>query len=165
VTVTIDITNIAPVASNDVYDVTHDSTLSVLGLVTPAPEDIDPLIMGLLDNDSDADGDFLQVNLITTTTNGLLTLNSLGQFIYEPNAGFVGTDSFTYKVFDGLDESELATVIINVQNTAPIAENDSFSTVHGVPIWGEIQQFPDPEAPPNAVREKSLRRLPGLTFC
>ena len=47
------------------------------------------------------------------TAHGTLTLFADGGFSYTPNAGFLGTDSFTYTVSDGI-ASAIATVLINV---------------------------------------------------
>jgi hypothetical protein len=35
-------------------------------------------------------------------------------FVYTPNAGYTGTDSFTYRVNDGKVDSAIATVTLNV---------------------------------------------------
>ena len=56
---------------------------------------------GVLANDTDADGGTLSAVLGTTTSNGDLTFNTDGSFVYTPNAGFCGTDSFTYTATDG----------------------------------------------------------------
>ena len=56
---------------------------------------------GILANNTNADGGTLSAVLGTTTANGSLTLNADGSFIYTPNAGFCGTDSFTYTATDG----------------------------------------------------------------
>ena len=37
-----------------------------------------------------------------------------GEFVYTPDEGFLGTDSFTYEAFDGEEHSNVATVTINV---------------------------------------------------
>jgi len=105
----------APVAQNDFYRVNHDTTLS-----------IDPS-SGTLNNDIDPNGDALQAIAVTTANSGSLVLNSNGSFDYVPNAGFVGTDWFTYKATDGTHESQPATVTIQVVNTAPLALDDSYS--------------------------------------
>ncbi len=60
--------------------------------------------------------------------NGALTLNNNGGFSYTPNTNFVGTDSFTYEAFDGVTNSNPATVTITVTtNHPPVANNDNFS--------------------------------------
>ncbi len=47
------------------------------------------------------DGDPITVIQLTTTQHGTLSLNADGTFTYTPNAGYVGSDSFTYKLNDG----------------------------------------------------------------
>ncbi|MCB8946035.1 MAG: cadherin-like domain-containing protein [Ardenticatenaceae bacterium] len=100
-TVTITVVNTAPVAVADSYTTTEGITLTV-----SAP--------GVLDNDSDGDGDGLTAVLDTATSNGTLTLNTDGSFTYVPDAGFAGTDSFTYHANDGTDDSDTVTVTITV---------------------------------------------------
>ena len=52
-----------------------------------------------------------------------------GSFSYSPAPGYYGpADSFTYRVFDGLDYSEPATVTINFTNTLPAGLADEYST-------------------------------------
>lgn len=97
-------TNRAPVAVNDSYSTDFNAPLNVL----PS---------GVLVNDSDPDvGQTLVPILISGTSNGHLVLNPNGGFTYSPLDGFSGVDSFTYKVSDGITESNLATVTIRVGN-------------------------------------------------
>src|SRR5690606_34336708 len=103
-----------PVANGDAYTATE-----LVPLTIPAP--------GVLGNDSDADSDPLQAQLVTSVTNGTLTLNADGSFTYTSNAGAT-TDSFTYNAFDGTDTSAApATVTITITatggNTAPVITN------------------------------------------
>ncbi|AQR63000.1 hypothetical protein BZG35_16040 [Brevundimonas sp. LM2] len=67
-------------------------------------------------NDSDPDGDPLNVTLVTGPASGTLVLNDSGSFTYTPNAGFVGTDTFIYSVFDG---QVLAQATASIAVTAP----------------------------------------------
>ncbi len=62
-------------------------------------------------NDSDADGDTLTVTILTQPTNGTATVSN-GQIVYTPNAGFTGTDSFTYRVSDGKGGEGTGTVTV-----------------------------------------------------
>src|SRR5690606_12597112 len=94
--------NNAPVAMDDAYMTDEGVTLNVL------PAD------GVLDNDTDADGDTLTAVLGTGASNGSVTLNADGSFTYTPNAGYTGADSFTYYANDGTANSGLALVSINV---------------------------------------------------
>ncbi|MBA7598743.1 MAG: tandem-95 repeat protein [Calditrichaeota bacterium] len=117
VTVTVGQVNDPPVAVDDAYSVNEDTDL-VIG----AP--------GVLDNDSDIEDDPLTAVLVAGPSNGSLTLNTDGSFTYTPDAGYNGTDTFTYKVSDGKLESSPATVTITVDevNDAPVAVDDEAST-------------------------------------
>jgi hypothetical protein len=58
----------------------------------------------------------------TDPANGTVTLNADGSFSYTPNAGFAGTDTFTYRAKrsgDGDLESDPATVSIVVYTVTP----------------------------------------------
>ncbi|MGD8934195.1 MAG: Ig-like domain-containing protein, partial [Gammaproteobacteria bacterium] len=96
---------------------------------------------GIIANDSDADGDFLTASLVTGPVSGSLLLQEDGSFTYTPNAGFSGTDTFTYKVNDGSLDSNIATVTINVINNAPVATDDpgefntSISSYNPLSYW------------------------------
>jgi VCBS repeat-containing protein len=113
-TVTIHVTcvNDAPVAQDDSYTTNEDTPL-----VVPAP--------GVLGNDYDVDGDPLTSVLVSGPAHGTLTLNPDGSFTYTPNSKFYGTDTFTYRVFDGELYSNVATVTITVSFVNdPMEAND-----------------------------------------
>jgi VCBS repeat-containing protein len=69
---------------------------------------------GVLANDSDPDNDSLTASLVSGVGSGTLNLSSDGSFTYTSNGGFVGTDSFTYRAFDGNLYSATMTVTIYV---------------------------------------------------
>ncbi len=118
-TVLLYVTNDMPVARFDVFGVTHDTALTV-----------NPL-EGVLINDSDAENDALTLSLVQTTQFGALTLSAGGSFTYRPNAGFVGIDNFTYRLHDGLQYGNVATVTLYVYNEAPtLAPVASGSILH-----------------------------------
>ena len=56
---------------------------------------------GVLANDLDADQDALRAELRRDARDGALTLSSDGSFSYVPDRDFGGSDSFTYRAFDG----------------------------------------------------------------
>src|SRR5262249_41962959 len=85
--------------------------------------------LGVLANDTDANGHALTATLAQTTSHGTLVLQSNGAFTYTPNNGFQGTDSFTYKASDGTYQSGVATVTIVVSN--PITSVQDNYTVEG----------------------------------
>ncbi|MDA0739727.1 MAG: Ig-like domain-containing protein, partial [Nitrospirae bacterium] len=112
--------NQAPVATAESYSGTQDTQLSMA-----AP--------GVLTNDSDPNSDPLTAVLDTNASNGTVVLNADGSFTYTPTGGFSGTDSFTYHAHDGALDSNSVTVILNI-NGAPVANNDSATTVAGVAV-------------------------------
>jgi VCBS repeat-containing protein len=107
-TVTFNVTNAAPVAEDDFYSTNHDRPLAI------SPQN------GYLDNDYDADGDPMEVTLLSSPSHGRLTPHEEGAFVYEPDPSYFGPDSFTYQLNDGLADSEVATVHISIIDTAPL---------------------------------------------
>ena len=95
-----------PTAANDSYSVAPDATLTIPAsgrarqrYATPIP------------------GTTLSAAARVDDRPRHLALNPSGSFIYTPAAGFTGTDSFTYRANDGQDNSNVATVTINVSVT------------------------------------------------
>ena len=82
----------------------------------------------VLSNDIDLDDDPLTSELITNATNGNVSLAENGDVTYIPNTDYSGADSFTYRVSDGTNFSDTATVTISV-STIPIAADDSVTIV------------------------------------
>lgn len=117
VSLTITPVNDAPVAMNDNFAATEDTTLIVS-------------VGGVLTNDTDIDGGVLTALLVSGPAHGSLNLNADGSFSYTPTNDFNGSDSFTYFVNDGLSNSPPATVNLPVApaNDPPLANHDSFST-------------------------------------
>jgi VCBS repeat-containing protein len=100
-TVTINVTSIndVPVVANDTIPIGKDGYF----------------VFALANRSSDADGDTLTATLVSSTQHGTLVfLADQFAFTYQPNAGYTGTDSFTYKVNDGKVDSAVATVTLNV---------------------------------------------------
>jgi len=72
---------------------------------------------GPLTNDKDLDGDVVSFARVDKPpTHGDVRMNSNGYFIYRPNRGFYGTDSFTYWPNDGtLDAAVAVKITIEVK--------------------------------------------------
>ncbi len=126
VNITIDSVNDAPVASADIFNTDEDTALTA----------------NVLGNDTDADADALSINTtpVSGPINGSVQLNADGTFIYTPDTGFHGTDSFTYEVSDGNGGSNTATVNITVDsiNDAPVAVADAFNTDEDVALTANV---------------------------
>ena len=65
---------------------------------------------------SDPDGDPITFTVVTSPTHGNLT-GTAPVLAYQPNAGFIGSDSFTFKVNDGQTDSVPATVSLTINPT------------------------------------------------
>ena len=70
---------------------------------------------------SDADGDALNYSIVSGPSNGTLSGSGASR-TYSPNSGFSGSETFTYKVNDGTDDSNTATVTITVNEVVPVPQ-------------------------------------------
>ena len=104
-------------SSNDKPDAVDDDK-------TLAEDDPDTLI-DVLANDTDVDGDTLEVTGIGSAAHGTASLVG-GVVSYQPNADFNGSDSFTYTISDGHGGTDTATVHITITsgNDKPDAVDD-----------------------------------------
>ena len=99
-----------------------------------------PVIVGVLLNDTDPDGDALTITAATNGARGRTVVNSGLTVTYTPNTGVTsGIDTFTYTISDGRGGLATATVTITVTappppNRAPIANADTATTRPGIPV-------------------------------
>jgi len=116
--VTVTGVNDVPIAGSDGLSTREDTGLTI------------NLASGLFANDSDGDGDVLNLNGFTQPARGTLRNNLNGTLTYQPSRNFNGVDSFTYTVSDGRGGSDTATVFITVSSVEdlPVAGNDRVST-------------------------------------
>lgn len=109
VTVQINPVNDAPVAVDD---------------AASTPEDT-PVVIDVLSNDHDVEGDPLSISIITAgPSHGTASTNGDGTVTYTPDADFNGSDSFDYFVTDGHGGFDRATVALTVTpvNDPPVAD-------------------------------------------
>ncbi len=147
VTINVQALNDRPTTADDSYNVNPGISLTV--------SEAD----GVLANDFDVEGDSMTAAVSTAPTSGSVQLQTDGSFVYTPNDGFTGTDTFQYEAFDGLDFSE-STVTIEVN---PVTSLRIASDVQNGDVIGRViptTQFSDPviyqEANPTLDEEMLL---------
>ncbi len=114
----------------DSQPIAHDDIVNTLSGV--------PVGGNVLSNDLNNDhNDDLSVNPtpVSSPIHGTVVLNGDGTFIYTPNSGFVGNDTFEYEVCDEGGNCDIGRVSIEVRDTvltgnnAPPIANADFVTV------------------------------------
>jgi RHS repeat-associated protein len=127
-TVYITVVNQPPVAVTDSYTVHYQL------LITPPGNDYDP------------EGDGVSFDsIVTQPQHGTLFLYNTGTYTYRATYGYVGADSFTYKIKDGLGLYATGTVNINVVNQSPVAVPDFYLKTGPLLITPTENDF-DPDA-------------------
>jgi Bacterial Ig domain len=91
-----------------------------------------PVTVNVLANDSDPDGDPLEVVGVTQGANGEVALNDDGTVTYTPAEGFDGTDSFTYTVDDDHGGQATGTVTVTVLPDPGVVVGGTLYTVQDV---------------------------------
>ncbi|MEL7093782.1 MAG: Ig-like domain-containing protein, partial [Pseudomonadota bacterium] len=148
------ITNPVPVASDDAVETPLDT----------------PVVIAPLTNDSDPDGDPLEVLNTSDPANGTVVINPDGTVTYTPDAGFTGVDTFTYTVDDGNGGQDTATVTVNVDTDNPDApegvDAPPQTVEDGTPITPidvpALSTIIDPNGDPLTYTAEGLP--PGLTI-
>lgn len=72
------------------------------------------VVIDVLANDSDADGDALAITGFSQGTAGSVAESADGKLVYTPSSGFFGKDAFTYTISDGNGGSSEAAVDVTV---------------------------------------------------
>lgn len=96
--VTVNVSETAPVAVDDNAFVKSGNSVTI----------------NVKDNDSDTYNRPLSVHIVTNPSHGTVTVNSNGTITYQNDATENTTDSFTYKLYNGISYSNTATVNITV---------------------------------------------------
>ena len=89
--------------------------------------------IAVLGNDTDPNGDTLQVIGIEAPADGVASVDPAGVVTYVPANGFRGVDAFVYWISDGTDTA-FATIRVTVPNTPPAAAADQASTSAGTSV-------------------------------
>lgn len=113
--------NTPPIAVNDMVNTTPGTAITI----------------NVLANDVDGEGDSLTVTDVDPPANGTFT-NDGKVIIYTPNAGFTGTEKFTYIVSDSKGGTAVGTIVVEVAEPAPNA---------ATPVTPEPQSTATPVTP------------------
>lgn len=140
----------APAPLPDSYSVNEDDTLTVTAL------------LGVLANDTDADGDPLEARTPTLPLHGSLVLQLDGSFVYQPDPDYAGPDGFAYHAFDGALSTGPVAVTLDVlpvpdaPNTTPalLETDEDVELVSGAP--GVLAFASDPEGDAMTLEVLSL---------
>ncbi|MCP4537856.1 MAG: tandem-95 repeat protein, partial [Chloroflexi bacterium] len=139
-TATVTVTNVAPVADDDGFEVPQDSSGNPLDV---------------LDGDSDANGNTLTVFAVGLPDHGGAAADNDTNILYTPALGFAGVEVFTYTVSDGNDGYASATVTVTITpaNNAPLAVDDGYATDYETTLVvsatnGVLDNDTDPDGDP-----------------
>ena len=132
--VTVD--NAAAVRAIEIYPI-NDSPKAVDDAVTTARDA--PIMIGVLANDTDVDGDKLKIISFSQPPHGSVTQTG-SKVRYRPDGAFTGNDSFGYTISDGRGGSDSATVRINVVDFASLLPpGGTFHDDDGIVHEGNIE--------------------------
>ena len=120
--------NVAPVSANGNATIAEDGTLN-----------------GTLPAATDANNDTVTYSLASPASNGTVTVDANGGYVYTPGANFNGTDSFTFTVSDGKGGENTYTLFINVTsvNDAPVASAVTVAATEEVVLSGQLPAASD----------------------
>ncbi len=124
-TVTVRITNDAPVAVTDTVSARRGTALTV----------------DVLDNDTDPNGDTLRLSAVAAAAHGTTAIAN-GRVVYTPAAGFSGKDTFTYTVADTRGGSSTGTVNITVRALELTARDEAPDSSNQHKLWADVSGIP-----------------------
>ena len=166
VTITVNGVNDAPVAVTNSYSTNEDTATSGNALTDNTGAGVD----------SDRDtGDTLRLSaidgspvfpagdtVITLTSGATVTVNSAGQFNYDPRtstelqklrAGETGSDSFVYTIRDSQNAASSATITLTISglNDVPVATNNSYTVGENSTLTQNMRD----DAPPDTDADRN----------
>jgi hypothetical protein len=137
-TITFDVVNSAPVTADETYTVHRSLSMD----------------NALLQNDNDPDNDPLSISPTgwTTGAHGQFFVGSSGGFVYNPDFGYIGPDTYTYSVCDNWAACTNATVTFNVVNQLPVTNDETYTVHRSLSIDNALlQNDSDPDNDPISI--------------
>lgn len=114
-------------------------TINVLAVNDPpvavddaaATQENEAIVVDVLANDADIDGDVLIVERVSQPQHGTAAITDDQQIRYLPEAGFHGEESFLYMISDGSLSAEASIHITVTPLQKPVANSDQYQTDAG----------------------------------
>ncbi len=115
--------------------VTPVNDVPLVSDISRAVDEDGVLLLDLLSDASDVDGDTLSVSSVAQPTHGYIGVDGAGVYRYYPPANFYGVETISFAVTDGI-ATKTATLTITIRpiNDPPTAVNDSAVTAEDQPI-------------------------------
>ncbi len=109
------INNAQTQAPTDIPDLTNTNSEPTIVADTATTQVITPVVIDVLANDTDPEGDAINLTAVLASNNATVVVNPDDTVTYTPNSGFVGEDTFAYGVEDsfGNVSSNIVTVTVN----------------------------------------------------
>jgi large repetitive protein len=76
------------------------------------------------------------ISVLSQPTNGTLSFNPNGTYMYTPVAGFAGTETFVYQITDPVGQTALAIEVIRVTPPVILAVSDGYTTPYNAALNG-----------------------------
>ncbi|MDQ3332230.1 MAG: Ig-like domain-containing protein, partial [Planctomycetota bacterium] len=137
----------APVAKDDAVATDENTVLTgnVLadnGFGADSDADADPITVAVVNGNAGAVG-----TMITLASGAKLTVNANGSFTYDPSGAFSelalgesAMDTFTYRITDGTNSSNVATVTVTIAgaNSPPVVTGETLQGSKNAVIFGNV---------------------------
>lgn len=150
-------------AVTDGTDVSNTATVHLtVAAINDPPVAVDDLattgedtsvIVDVVTNDTDIDGDTLAIATVTDPPHGAAQAVSSTEIRYTPDAGYCGADGFTYTVSDSaLGDTGSVVVDVACVDGGPRAEDDAATTAEDVAVVIDVlANDVDPEGDPLTI--------------
>jgi hypothetical protein len=148
--ITVSVTNRSPVVANDSAGTDEDT----------------PVMINVLTNDMDPDGDLLSVIAVAATTHGTVMINTNGTVTYQPATNFNGLGGLTYTISDGYGGAATGAVSVTIWpvNDPPVLTAIGDRVINEGELLTFSNSATDLEAPPEMLTFGLSNAPPGASI-
>ena len=141
--------NDAPIGQEDTYEIDAGGIL-----LSP---------FSVLANDTDAENNPIVAVLVSPPANGFLSFRPDGTFVYTPEAGFFGVETFTYVANDGSVNGAVVTVTITVNAANTDDGNGDGTGINTEEVVDPVEEIQEEiiERPTRRVEKVTENQLAG----